>query len=189
MDYRGDKDRESIEGIRLRLSSCIIDRQTRGWRRVVPLLCLQIAKLRPFLRSIVGTVAMNERPPVSSRAKNLKWFWPGKVDDRFSGLASDKRIDLFANLFTGRSAEASLRHRSRKKLASDTTRNPLPVSRSLLSLLFLPPVLSILSFPSFLLPPLKFIQDYLQRNNSKTPTMPTFLRFPERLELIIINSC
>lgn len=139
MDYRGDKDRESIEGIRLRLSSCIIDRQTRGWRRVVPLLCLQIAKLRPFLRSIVGTVAMNERPPVSSRAKNLKWFWPGKVDDRFSGLANDKRIDLFANLFTGRSAEASLRHRSRKKLASDTTRNPLLVSRSLLSLLFLPP--------------------------------------------------
>lgn len=88
----------------------------------------------------------NER---NRRAKNFKWFWPGKVDDRFSGLANDKRIDLFANLFAGHSAEAcTLRHGSRKKLPSDsTTRNPLPVSRPLLSLI--PSTrLSILSFPS-----------------------------------------
>lgn len=87
-------------------SSCIIDR-----RMTVPFLCLQIAKLRSLpslLRSIVGTVAMNERPAVPSRGETgapriSNDFGPGRsTTGSRPGLANDKRICSCPNLFTGR---------------------------------------------------------------------------------------
>lgn len=124
-------------------SSCIIDGRTRGWRRVVPFLCLQIAKLRPVLRSIVGSVAMNETgaPRISND------FGPGRSTTG-SRAWQTIRGSICSRTCLQATRRRPARYGSRKKLPSDsTTRNPLPVSRPLLSLI--PSTrLSILSSPS-----------------------------------------
>lgn len=140
-------------------SSCIIDR-----RMTVPFLCLQIAKLRSLpslLRSIVGTVAMNERPAVPSRGETgapriSNDFGPGRsTTGSRPGLANDKRIDLFLPEPVYRPQACTLRRRSRENLPRET----LYSSRFPYFLLFLPSQLAFHSTVSIV--SLKFIPDYL----------------------------
>lgn len=136
-------------------SSCIIDGRTRGWRRVVPFLCLQIAKLRPVLRSIVGSVAMNETgaPRISND------FGPGR-----STTGSRAWQTIRGSICSRTCLQATRRRPAR--YGTDLVKNFLRIPpRETLCPSLVPYFLLFLlrAFPFCRSPPpsLKFIPDYL----------------------------